>query len=306
MGFLHKTAIGIEVSHGGIGGVQIRRQAESLSLLRTTRSTLPEGCLTHTAKGPQVSLPADFVRVLREVWGSLHLSDRRIALSLPDSAGQLLMTSLNDPWKRHIEATELLKWKLGKRFGIAPDTLQLDFQLLERHENGATDLLVAFTNRELILQYEELSFEAGLQPIRIGLHTPHLLRLFEYFKAGAGQIITLYDGALGVTAQNDRRTMFCRVKQLPAGIIQSESLRRELTRSLAASRTALGGSGAGAWYLMTPDDDQVLVPLLTAAAGEPPHRFQPAAILTQDAESALSQAQLFRASAAVGAALGAI
>lgn len=306
MGFLHKTAIGIEVSRNGIGAVQIRQQTESIALLRATRVPLPDGALSLSSKEAQVSLPAEFVRVLREAWGSLHLPGRRIALSLPDSAGHLLITTLDEPWRRRSEAAELLQWKLGKRLGIGPDTLQLDFQLLERHENGATDLLVALTNRTLIEQYEELCLEAGLQPVRIGLHTPHLLRLFEYFKAGSGQIITFYDGALGVTAQSDRRTVFCRVKPLADAAGRPERLRRELTTSLAASRTALGGGGAGAWYLMAPDDDQVLIPLLTAAAGEPPHRFQPAAILSLETEPTLSPAQLFRASAAVGAALGGV
>lgn len=304
MGLLHRQAIGMEISHGGIAGVLVAQRAESATLLRATRVPLPQGCLSHNLKEPQVLQPDGLVRAVREAWGSLHLGTRQIALSLPDSAGHLLVTTLEEPWKHHADAAEILRWKLGKRLGIAPDLLQLDFQLLERHQNGATDLLVALIHRHVVLQYEELLLESGLQPVRIGLHTPHLLRLFDRFKAGAGQIITLYDHALGTTAQTGQRLVFCRVKQLPDDAGPPDRLRHELAASLAASRQASGGTIPGPCYLMAPPDDSSLTSMLTATLGEPPHQLRLETVVMPDAGLSLPASQLFRVSAAVGAALG--
>lgn len=304
MGLFEQKSVGMEISHGGIAAVLIAQRAESATLLRATRVPLPQGCLSPTLKEPQVLQPAELVRAVREAWGSLHLGNRQVALSLPDSAGHLLITTLEEPWKQHADAAEILRWKLGKRLGIDPEQLQLDFQLLERHQNGATDLLVALIHRSVILQYEELLLESGLQPVRIGLHTPHLLGLFDRFKAGAGQIITLYDHALGTFAQTDRRLIFCRVKQLPDSPGQPDRLRHELSASLAASRQAWGGSAPGACYLMAPPDDSSLATMLTATLGEPPHQLRLENVMARDVELTLPASQLYCVSAAAGAALG--
>lgn len=304
MGLLQSKSIGMEISHGGIACVLISQRAESATLLRATRVPLPQGCLSPTLKEPQVLQPAEFVRTVREAWGSLHLPTRQVALSLPDNAGHLLVTNLEDPWKQRAEAIELLRWKLGKRLGIDPDLLHLDFQILERHPNGATDLLVALAHRSVILQYEALLLEAGLQPTRIGFHTPHLLQLFDRFKAGAGQIVTLYDNALGTTAQTANRLFFCRVKQLPSDADQPDRLHHELVASLAASRHASGGSAPEACYALSPPGNSALTRLLTATLGHEPHLLRSEAIVTRDTDLNLSATQLFQASAALGAALG--
>lgn len=303
MGLFEQKSVGMEISHGGIAAVSVMQRAESATLLRATRVPLPQGCLSSTLKEPQVLQPSEFVRVAREAWGSLHLSSRQVALSLPDSAGQLMLTTLDTPWKRRDEAAELLRWQLGKRLGIDPDQLQLDFQLLERRADGSTDLLVALIHRAVILQYEDLLLEAGLQPVRIGFHSLHLLGLFERFKTGSGQLISLYDNVLCTAAQNETRLTFCRVKPLPS---QTDRLRLELTASLAASRQTMGGRTASACYSLAPPGDNALSCALTAINAAPPHQLPLEAVVQCDASLSLSALQSFQLSAALGAAVGSL
>lgn len=305
MGLLQQKAIGIEVSHGGVSAVMLCRQSGKLVLKRATRVSFPAGTIRQSLKEPNILQPPAFIAALREAWGSLHLSLHNVALSLPDSAGHLMLVTLEEPWKRNHEAGELLRWKLAKRLGLDPELLHLDFQLLERHENGATDLLVALVHRTVILQYEDLLLEAGLQPTQIGFHSLHLLRLFDRFKAGAGQIITLYDNALSTVTQTDRRLVFCRVKQLPEGAGQTDRLRHELAASLAASRHACGGTVPGACYAMAAPDGNDLIRQLTTTVGEPPHQLRLEAVIERDEQLAFPATGLFQASAAIGAALGA-
>ncbi|MBV5323168.1 hypothetical protein JZU51_00045, partial [bacterium] len=211
MGLLQKTSIALEISHGGIAGALVVQRAKSATLLRATRIPLPDECLSNSLKELQVLQPEAFVRALREAWGSLHSSLRQVALSLPDSAGRTVLMQLDEPWKQRAEAVDLLRWKLGKRMGMSPDLLHLDFQVLERKQDGATQLLVALTHRSVIQQYEELALEAGLQPTQIGFHTLHLQQLFNRLPLQTGLIITLYDTVLGTCALADNKPVFYRV-----------------------------------------------------------------------------------------------
>lgn len=306
MGLLQRKAIGIEISHGGIAAVMLSCPAGRIVLQRATRTALPANTLQPSLKEAQVLQPAAFVNSLREAWGSLNLSTRRIALSLPDNAGLLLLTRLDEPWKTRDEATGMLRWKLAKRLGMEPELLQLDFHLLERKPDGSTDLLVALVHRTVIQQYEDLFQETGLQPARIGFHTLHLLRLLDRLPMDTGQIITLYDNVLGTIALSDARPLFYRVKTLPSGPGQITLLRRELATSLSAARHSYGGILPGSCHALTAPHDASLAALLTETRGTPPGMVALAALVEQGPELSLTPLQLFQTSAAVGAALGAI
>lgn len=307
MGLLQRKAVGIEISHGGIAAVMLHcSPGNKISLQRASRTTLPTDTIRHTLKETHVLQPTAFVSALREAWGSLHLSTRQVALSLPDSAGLTMLLSLNEPWKTRDEATSMIRWKLAKRLGMDPELLQLDFQLLERRQDGSTDLLVALAHHAVIRQYEELAQEAGLQPAQISFHTLHLLRLLDRLAIETGQIITLYDNVLGTIALSDARTVFYRVKTLPSGPGQIVLLRRELATSLSAARHSYGGSLPGTCHALTVPHDASLAALLTETHGTPPGMISPAALVEQGAELSLTPLQLFQTSAAVGAALGAV
>lgn len=306
MGLLQRKVIGIEVSYGGIAAVMLSCSAGRTVLQRAIRTTLPVNTLQPSLKEAQVLQPSAFVSSLREAWGSLNLSTRRIALSLPDNAGLLLLTSLDEPWKTRDEATVMLRWKLAKRLGMDPELLQLDFQLLERRQDGSTDLLVALAHRTVIQQYEELAQEAGLQPARIGFHTLHLLRLLDRLAIETGQIISLYDNVLGTIALSDARPLFYRVKSLPSGPGQALLLRRELATSLSAARHSYGGTLPGSCHALTAPHDSSLAALLAETRGTPSGMVALAALVEQGAELSLTPQQLFQTSAAIGAALGAV
>lgn len=301
---LQTQVIGMEISHGGIAGVVVQPQAAGCKLLRSSRVSLPLGCLNNDLKEPQVVQPVAFADAAREAWSTLQVKSRRIALSLPDSACHLLLTRLDTPWKRRDEALELLRWKLGKRLDIDPELLQLDFQLFERHQDGTSDLLVALTHRNVILQYEELLLEAGLQPGRIGCHSLHLLQLCARFTAGAGQLVTLYDNVLATFFHNDGRLLFCRSKLLPDGPDIAERLRRELMATLAAGRQTGNGTLPDACHVMAPPEETGLISLLTAMTGAAPHQIALDEIIRQPADLSADANGMYRLSAAVGAAQG--
>lgn len=303
MGFLQKQSIGMEISHGGIAAVLMSERHKIVRMLRTTRVPLSRECLNQSQKEPQVASPSDFVHVVREAWENLHCTTRQISLSLPDSAGNLLLMSLQDPWRRRSDVLELLRWKLGRRLGIDAGQLHLDFQLLERKPDGSSDLLVALMNRAVILQYEELFLEAGLQPTRISFHTPNVLRLVGRITSDVTQLVTLYDNTLGIMAQTGGRLAFCRVKTLVHCSGLNERLKHELAASLAASRQACGKTASYPWHLFAPPDNTNVAALLTAATGDAPLQVAPDMLFAKCSTLPLTGEQLYQKSAAAGAAL---
>lgn len=306
MGLLQRTSVGIEISHGGIAAVALCcSPSNKITLQRASRTTLPADTIRHSLKKSQILQPEVFVRMLREAWGSLHLATRQVALSLPDSAGLVMLLSLDEPWKTRDEATEMIRWKLAKRLGMTPELLHLDFQLIERKADGGSDLLVALIHRTVILQYEELAMEAGLQPTRVGFHTLHLLRLLDRLSIGTGQIITLYDNALGTFALSDTRPVFYRVKTVTPGSTETGLLRRELAASLSAARHIYGGSLPGTSHALAAPQNPSFIELVHETSNTSPSMVDPAALLEQGPESGLTSQQLFQSSAAIGAALGA-
>lgn len=301
---MKRNVIGMEISHGGIGCVVPVPSGQKIMLERVTWCPLPDKVLRHTMREPQVLEPEVFLKVLREAWGGLHLSQRRVALSLPDSAGRLLLTTLDTPLKNRGEALEILRWKLAKRLGVEADDLHLDFQLLREHESGACDVIAEVILRPVILQYEELFAEAGLQPFWIGFHTLNLLRLFKHFPAGEGHLAILYDNCFSMVALSEGRHLYCRSKSVAGYGENSDLLRRELVSSLAACRQACSGTLPGAAYCLAPPSDDRLPDMLTSTFGERGYALQAGAVIEPNPALVLDAWQTHRVSAAVGAALG--
>lgn len=303
MHIIRKPIIGMEVSHNGIGAVLPQALNGKTLLKRAGWSPLASTTLRQTMREPQVQNREDFVRAVREAWGSLQQRHLRVILSLPDSAGRLLLTTLDSDWKRQEEAAAMLRWKLGKQLGMEPDDLQLDFQVVRRHENGSSDILAAVACKAVVVQYEELFLEAGLQPFKIGFHTMNLLRLFAHYPSGKGHLALLYDNCLAVVALSEGRPLFCRTKAIP-DLYQQSVLRRELVSSFTACRQACSGSLPGSPYGMVPPDELQLWELLQETCGEETHRLQSSAVLKLDPACSFDQTRLHCLSAAVGAVLG--
>lgn len=301
MSFFERTLIGMEISHGGIGAVHTTCHGERIMLNRAAWQPLPDMTLRHALREPQVQTPDMFVKAVRKAWEDLNLSQPNVALSLPDSAGRLFLTTLDTPWKNRNEAAEMLCWKLGKQVGIEPEQVHLDFQVLRRHENGNSDLMAAVMHKTVILQYEELFLEAGLQPFSIGFHTMNLLRLLGNLRSGTGVLIFLYDNCLSVVALSQSKPLFYRTKGIPDLVHQQSELSRELLSSMSACRQACpNGLPEEMHILISPADAQVWK-TLAGICPEETSQLQSSAVIYPGPESNLDIQSIYRLNAAVGA-----
>ncbi len=303
MEFFTKKTIGVEISHDGIAGATIVRGTGNPTLIQASRAALPQGVLQRSMKAPQVLQPEAFVQALREAWLALQPHTNQIALSLPDSAGYVSLVSLDEPWKTHDEAVEVLGWKTAKKLCIDPASVHLDFQLIERRHDGSTLLLAALTHQSVITQYEELAQAAGLQPVRINFHSLNLFNLFDTVLTEPGLAVLLYDSVLSILAVRYGKPFFLRTKQIPSDNA-SARLERELGSSLTAVQKLRLNEDIGICYYLLPHEELPIMDFLVASFDTPPRTIQLESVVQRGSELTISAKPFRQSAAALGAALG--
>mgnify|MGYP000967518572 CR=1 FL=1 len=179
MELFRKKSVGIEVAHSGIAAVLLSGTCVSPVLEFAAYRQLPHGSLRISHREPHIQRPEQFGSILYEAWSALEASDTRVSLSLPDSAGRIMLLDIEERWKNKEEAVDMIRWKLKKNLPLEIADLHLDFQVLERRNEGETSILVAVVSRKVVQQYEELLEKYGIQADRIEFTSLSMLRAFN-------------------------------------------------------------------------------------------------------------------------------
>jgi type IV pilus assembly protein PilM len=228
--------IGLEISREGIGAALLRGGKGLPVLEQSCFLPLPPDALQISRSDPHLLDPIVFVQKLKTVQRSFQSSVCRVALSLPDAAGRLLLLDLDAAWKSKDEAKEIILWKLKKNLPHEHADLQLDFQVLQQREGAPALVLVALVSRQIIEQYERLLYQAGFQPAWIDLHQVSLLRAFteKIGYEGTSAFVSWYGENLGIVMIHNGIPVFWRSKYLPVERGNGEHIDQELHGSLEA------------------------------------------------------------------------
>lgn len=252
---LHRTYLGLEIRQHALRAVAVQRRSKNVALVGGQVLALPEAVLQPGFKVPNVSQPEQFVAALQELLGPLAKRDNRIAVALPDSAGQLFLLDLETPFKNRAEGIELLRWRLKDKLPALSSRVALDFQVLEEKESGHKRILAAVINPEVLSQYESLFEQAGYAATIIDFHS---LALYNAYRTkidlGRDFILIGVDGCqLSILVFVNQVLNFCRVRvinQEPSKIFQ------ELSRSLVNYRNTQPAFSRMAVYLHSDWQDQ--------------------------------------------------
>jgi type IV pilus assembly protein PilM len=222
------------------------------------------GLLQPSSRLPNVTDLRRFVDALRKVLDPLATREERIALSLPDRAGRIYLLDAEAPFKSHQEGIDILKWRLKGNLPAAPQAVQLDYQILERREDGRLRCVVAAIAKPVLEQYEELVVAAGRHAVQIEFHSQSL---FNYYRPR----LDLGEEFLLIAVERDllvlmyvfgRALVYLRVREIAP---EPELLFRELSRTLAeatASHSAV--SRCPVFTHLDPDLGEPVRELLTA------------------------------------------
>lgn len=177
---IRRTYPALDITSGGeLRSVALHRKGRGISLAGGRVFSLKQGDISLSIREPNVLEPRRFVEAVGEVLGPLAAGEDRIALSLPDSVGRVLLTETESAFKSKKEGVEILKWQLKNSLPGDPKEVQLDYQVLKKSDTGRYSLAVTLIANRVLHQYEELLAEAGYHAAVIDFHSLHV---YNYYR----------------------------------------------------------------------------------------------------------------------------
>ena len=237
---IRRTYVGLDLSAEQLTAVAVQRGRPAPRLAGVRREALA-GVVELSSRQPNVVDPPRFVEGLRRVLDPLAGDEDRIALALPDRIGRLYLVESEAPFKSHQEGVDILKWRLKASLPAPPQQVQLDYQVLERREDGRLRCVAAAVARPVLEQYEELVEAAGRHAVQIEFHS---LCLCNYYRPRLDLdaeflLLSVEQQQLGIMYFTGRVLAYQRVREITP---EPESLFRELSRTLveaAATQPAM-------------------------------------------------------------------
>ncbi len=228
---IKRTYIGVDLSGDMLTAVAIQRGRPVTKLVGVRREPLPR-LIELSSRQANVTVPGRFVEILRGALDPLCGGEERLALSLPDRVGRLYLVEVESSFKSRQEGIDILKWRLKGNLPAPPAQVQLDYQVMERREDGRVRCVVAAIAKPVLEQFEELVVEAGRHAVQIDFHS---LNLFSYYRPrlDLGEeflLIGVERDQLSVIYVSGRALAYQRVRD---GEPQADVVFRELTRTLA-------------------------------------------------------------------------
>ena len=236
---MRRTYIGVDVTGDQLTAVAIQRGRPVARLAGVRRETI-SGLLTPSSRQPNVTDARRFVDTLRRMLDPLATREERVALSLPDRIGRVYLLDAETPFKSHQEGIDILKWRLKANLPAPPQQVQLDYQILERREDGRLRCVAAAIARTVLEQYEELVEAAGRNAVQIDFHSQSL---FNYYRPRLDLgdeflLIAVERGLVGLMYVSARVLVYQRVREIAP---QPEGLFRELSRTLVEAASTHSG-----------------------------------------------------------------
>jgi type IV pilus assembly protein PilM len=173
-----RQSLGMEISHKGLQTVVLSGSRKNPKLAAYSAKDFPEGIIQTSFKELNVTDPVRFVKTIRETCLKLLSPLTRVSLSLPDSAGRVMLLDLETRFRSRQEGVDIIRWKLKKNFPLDIENIFLDYQILKESETGGMLTLVSVITKQVITQYEDLLLEAGLEPVFIDFATFNIYRFF--------------------------------------------------------------------------------------------------------------------------------
>ena len=266
---IYRNYLGLDIQTQAMRAVALRRTGKTTNLSGGRLLGLEEGVVVPSFRHPNIRDIDRFIGNLQEILDPLASGEERISLALPEQCGILLLEDVESVLKSKSEGIEVLKWQLREKLPEGVE-LQLDYQVIDRDENGRQKVLVAGMSVDVLQQYEEVLNQAGYGAELIGFRS---MALYNYYhpRVDMGEnfaLIHAEDESVSFYYYQNGALAFHRSRNVGNEI---ENLYREISRSLAGEAERLSGLNRAAVYLHTNREDQdellqILVPLF---ANEP-------------------------------------
>jgi len=237
---IRRTYLGLDIRAEELRTVSLRRKGRGSTLTGGRIISLAEGVVAPSFRELNILNLHAFMDALHEVLGPLAGSEDRIALSLPEPAGKIILTEVETAFKTKEEGLEVLRWQFKSTLPFDPKDARLDYQILEKSDTGRQRLIVALTSEKVLEQYEELITEAGYNPTMVDFHS---LNLYNYYqpRLDMGEnfvLVGIEGGSLSFQFFQSRILVFHRAREVEA---TPDKVFREINLTLVGCREKYAG-----------------------------------------------------------------
>ena len=237
---IRRTYLGLDIRAEELRAVSLRRKGRGSTLTGGRIISLAEGVVAPSFRELNILNLHAFMDALHEVLGPLAGREDRIALSLPEPAGKIILTEVETAFKTKEEGLEVLRWQFKSTLPFDPKDARLDYQILEKSDTGRQRLIVALTSEKVLEQYEELITEAGYNPTMVDFHS---LNLYNYYqpRLDMGEnfvLVGIEGGFLSFQFFQSRILVFHRAREVEA---TPDKVFREINLTLVGCREKYSG-----------------------------------------------------------------
>lgn len=228
-----RKAVGVEIGSDGIKFCSLSKKGDVLLEGYETAEISP-GMTRFSHREPNILQPEAFTDLLRRTHLKLISRTHRVAVSLPDSIGRVLLVDLDTRIRTRDEGADIIRWKMKKSFALDMSDMHLDYQVIRTRESGEISVLVSMIARPIIEQIEEVFLGAGLEPVRIDFTTFNLYRLFSQRldMADNSVFFVYYEGILSILIFHEGAIEFFRTKEIHGEGFDSNRIYQEISNSL--------------------------------------------------------------------------
>jgi len=226
-----RTFLGLDLAAHSFRAAALRRQGREIELVGARMLSPAPEVIRFSAHEPNLLDRFRFVSQVREILGPLAEREERIALTLPESTGRILLTEVEAGFKTHQEGEEILKWQLKSSLPGDPAATRIDYQFVGQTESGKQRVLVAAIRQDILAEYEDALEEAGFGAVLIDFHAMNLYSYYlPRFNLDESFVLVSVDGgALSVHFNVQGHPVYLRAKSV---LCEVESIFQELSRTL--------------------------------------------------------------------------
>ena len=182
-----RPSLGLSITTESVSLVEIQRKWRGGTIRRIAQEPLPSGVIQFSPAKPNIIDTKAFSESLRLLVKGLK-APQPIALSLPDLCARMAALEFTSFPKKPVEREAILSWRFQQDFNISTTNSRLAYSVYEPkkskktlpNESGSVIRVFATSIQHAIIeQYEELSLQAGLLPLTVGIASLDVFDLYR-------------------------------------------------------------------------------------------------------------------------------
>ena len=216
-GLLNKKVIGLDIGSSMIKVASAKLQGEQIVLQNMALTETPPEAL---AEGKLENLDL-LAAELKELLTANNFEATHVVTAI--SGEELIIRMVEIPSMPAEELAEAVKWEAQEQLPMSLENVILDYEVVNRQENGAYELMLVAVDRDIIDSYLELFARLDLKALAIEIEPLALIRSIKSFYAGETlAIIDVGAATTDVSVCNQEQLLFTRTINVAGANITEE------------------------------------------------------------------------------------